>query len=329
MSQQVRRRFQKTVKYQSNNKETENLSRGMVYRELGIRLRGQLSITAANNTAANTLKGNEFALIKRLDVIANNTDVIRSIKGVDLWWLNFFMLSSTPQFSSEVGDGATLNPSFDSYVKLPVWMPRSLRPIDTALDARQLSDLKVEVTWADHTAVNASATGFETNPTVEVSSLESFNVKGPFSQWRVYPIEKAITQSNDQFQIEIPVNYMYRGFMLNFTEAGADSGAILNNFKWKSGTTVFADMTAAELHEEYLTRNNINRQANILSGNANSLDGYFMYDHVTDGYLSEAIDSLGFSELTLELDVTAGAASKVTVYPMQIIPVRGGQNNQK
>lgn len=329
MAQQVRRRFQKTVKFQGNNKETENLARGMVYRELGIRLRGGLTLSAANNTAAKTKKGNEFALIRRLDIIANNTDVIRSIKGVDLWWLNYFLLSGTPQFSTTIGDGSTANPTFDSYVKLPVWMPRSLRPIDTALDARRLSDLKVEVTWGDATSVNDDATGFETNPTCEVSSLESFGISGPFSQWRVYPIEKAITQSNEQFQIEIPVNYMYRGFMLNFTEGGVDTGAVLRNFKWKSGTTVFADISGAELHEEYLARNELSRQIDFLPGNANKLDGYYMYDHVTDGYLSESVDALGFSELTLELDVVAGADTKVTVYPMQIIPVRGGKNNQQ
>lgn len=328
MAQQVRKRFQKTVKFQSNNKETETLARGMVYREVGIRLKGAVTLSAANNTAAKTKKGNEFALIRRLDIVANNTDVIRSIKGVDLYWLNYFLLGGAPEFCKTIGDGVTANPTFDSYVKLPVWMPRSLRPIDTALDARRLSDLKVEVTWGDATSINNDATGFGTNPTCEISSLESFNISGPFSQWRVYPIEKAITQSNEQFQIEIPVNYMYRGFMMNFTEAGVDTGAVLNNFKWKSGTTVFADVSGKELHEEYLARNELNRQIDFLPGNANSLDGYYMYDHVTDGYLSESVDALGFSELTLELDVTAGADTKVTVYPMQIIPVRGGKNNQ-
>lgn len=328
MSQQVRRRFQKTVKFQSNNKETENLSRGMVLREVGVRVRGQMSITAENNTAAKTKKGNELALIRRLDIIGNNTDVIKSIKGVDLYWMNLMLLGGTPDYSEEIADGETLNPSFDTYLKIPVWMPRSLRPIDTALDARLLSDLKVEVTWGNAQSVNEDATGFETNPTAEISSLESFNVQGPFSQWRVYPIEKSIDQSNEQFQIEIPVNYMYRGFMLNFTSDGADDGSILRNFKWKSGTTVFADISAKELHDEYLRRNNINTQQVFMPGAANDLAGYYMYDHVTDGYLSESVDALGFSELTLELDVVAGTNSKVTVYPMQIIPVRGGKNNK-
>jgi hypothetical protein len=327
MAQQVRKRFQKTVKYQANNKETEDLSRGMIYREIGLRLRGQLTCTSANNSAAKTLKGAELAVIKRLDIIANNTDVIRSVKGPDLFWMNYHMLGGTPEFSDQLGNGSTSNPSFDTYLKIPIWMPRAMRPIDTALDARRLSDLKVEVTWGTHQSINNDASGFTTLPTLEIDSLESFGISGPFSQWRYYPIEKAITQSNAQFQIDIPVNYMYRGFMLNFTEGGVDTGAVLNNFKWKSGTTVFADVSGKRLQKEYQARNGLNSQINFLRGNANKLEGYYMYDHVTDGFLSEAVDALGFSELQLELDVTAGENTKVTVYPMQIIPVRGNANN--
>jgi len=58
----------------------------------------------------------------------------------------------------------------------------------------------------------------------------------------------------------------------------------------------------------------------------NSIAGWYYYDHVTDGYLSEAIDTLGFSEFTLELDVTVGAGTtKAFVLPLQIIPIRGGR----
>jgi hypothetical protein len=327
MAQQVRKRFQKTVKYQTNNKETEDLSRGMIYRELGLRVVGSLNVDAGNNTLAKTKKGAELAVIKRLDIVANNTDVIRSVKGVDIFWMAYHLLGGSPEFSTEIGDGSTDDPSFDTYLKIPVWMPRAMRPIDTALDARRLSDLKVEITWGSHTDINDDATGFVTNPTVEIDSLESFGISGPFSQWRFYPIEKAITQTNAQFQIDIPVNYMYRGFMLNFTEDGVDTGAVLKNFKWKSGTTVFADVSGRRLQQEYQARNGLNSQIEFLRGNANKLEGYYMYDHVTDGFLSEAVDALGFSELQLELDVVAGANTKVTVYPMQIIPVRGSANN--
>lgn len=326
MAQQIRKRFQRAIGYVANNKESEQLSRGMVYRELGIRLKGQLAVTAANNTAAKTKRGDEFAVIRRLDIIANNTDTLRSIKGPDLWWLNYFLFGTTPEVSSAIGDGATDNPEFDTILRLPFWMPRSIRPMDTALDARELSDLKVEIVWGTHTDINADATAFTVSPTVEISSLESFGVKGPFSQFRMFPIEKSITASNPQFTIDLAVGKMYRGFLLAFENAAADSGAVLNNFKWISGTTVFADQKAKELHEEYITRHGLPRNP-TRRGTANDVAGLYLYDHVTDGYMSEAVDALGFSELQLELDVAKPAGdTKVTVYPMQLIPVRGGNN---
>jgi len=325
MPQQVRRRFQKTVKYSANNQESELLSRGMVYRELKLRLQGQLTCTAGNNTQALTLRGDEWAAVKRVDIVANNTDVIRSIKGADLWWLNFFFYGMAPETVSSIGGGGA-NPSFDTELVLPFWMPRSIRPIDTALDARELSDLKIVVTWGDYTDINGSATGFTTNPTLEVSSLESFGVKGPFSQFRLFHIEREVTADNPQFQIDLPVGPMYRGFMAYFTDGGSDSGSVLNNWKWISGTTVYADVKEKDLHEEYLIRHGIPRNPSR-RGNANDADGIYMYDHVTDGYLSESVDSLGFSELQIELDVTKGTGTtKVVVYPLQVIPVRGGAN---
>lgn len=330
MAQQVRRRPQKNLDYTSNGKDTKDLSRGMIYRELYCRLRGQLTVAAVDNTAAKTLRGDEWAVVKRLDIIANNTDVVKSISGTALWWMNLFMYGSRPEVTATIADAATANPSFDVTLILPFWMPRSTRPIDTALDARELSDLKAEVTWGTHTDINASATGFTTAPVLEIHSLESFNVNGPFSQWRVYEIQKDISATNPNFQITLPVGPLYRGFMLNFTDAGVDSAAILNNFKWKSGSTVFADIPREVLRQSNETRNGLARQfapsAYTLDrrGAGNVRNGWYFYDHVTDGFLTEGIDTLGFSEHELELDVTVGAgATKVRVWPLAIIPVRG------
>ena len=242
-----------------------------------------------------------------------------------------------PRVTPGIGDGATLNPDFESCLVLPFWMPRSMHPIDTALDARELSDLKIEVTWGTYADINAAATGFTVSPKIEVHSLESFNVKGPFSQWRLYAIEKEITATNPQFQIQLPVGPMYRGFLLNFTDGGQDDGAVLNNFKVISGTTVFADIPAGVLHQVDHLRSSVVRfwddgaaagvyDALRRGSTYNSIAGWYNYDHVTDGFLSEAIDTLGFSEFTLELDVTIGAGTtKAYVIPSQIIPIRGGR----
>lgn len=330
MSQQVRKRPQTTLQFSINNTVSDKLSRGMVYRELYVRLQGAPTLTNANNTVANTAIGDEWGVVKKIEIIANNTDVLFSMSGNALWWLNKMFYGKSPLLTTTLGDGATANPAFDSMLLIPFWMPKSIRPIDTALDARELSDLKIAVTWGTFTDVNSAATAWTTNPTLQVHSLESFNVKGPFSQKRIYTIQQTIAASNPQFQVQLPVGPMYRGFLINTTDAGVDSEAILNNFKLVSGSTVFADVPETVLRDAHQLRENIARD---FSGTAytksristkNLFNGWYFYDHVTDGFLSEAIDTLGFSEFNIIADVTlGGGTTNLNIFPIQVIPVRG------
>ena len=62
----------------------------------------------------------------------------------------------------------------------------------------------------------------------------------------------------------------------------------------------------------------------LRQGDNNSFGGWYFYDHVTDGRLTEAIDTLGFSEFTLELNITqSGTTTTLNILPWTIIPVRG------
>lgn len=335
MAQEVRRRKQVTVNFEANSKVAESLSRGMVYREIYLRLQGTPTITDVNNTQAKALQGDEWAVITRIDLIANNTDVLKSLSGNQLWWLNYFLYKEPPQIDVNIGDGAA-NPAIDSTLILPLWMPGTIRPIDTALDARELSDLKIEITWGDYDSINGDASAWTTEPTLEVHSLESFNVAGPFSQWRTYVIEKEITANNTQFQVQLPVGPMYRGFLINTTDASKDDGDVLVNFKLKSGTTIFADipeeiLDAIDGWERASIRNPYDAGGGVYDAlrrgtTYNNRNGWYWYDHVTDGYLSECIDTLGFSEFELELSVlVGGGTTKIFILPQQVIPVRGAK----
>lgn len=354
MPQQVRRRFQKTIHYDENNSVSEDLGRGMVYRELYLKLYGQLDEPLATNVSLAVGQGDEWGVVKRIEVIANNTDVIRSMSGNELWWFNYFMYGVPPRVTPGIGDAATNDPAFASCLVMPFWMPRSLRPMDTALDARELSDLKVRITWGDVEDVmqTATPTAWITEPAIDIHSLECFNVKGPFSQFRMYKMQVNVQATNPQLQINFPVGPMYRGFIINTTGRSAavgtvdqqvDDAAILNNFKIKSGTTIFADVPAAILnqidgwqrasivhpYDGGLAVANAGLYDDLRRGDtANDQNAWYLYDHCTDGYLSEAIDTLGFSEFQLELDVTLSALhdpfdTQLNIIPLQIIPVRG------
>jgi hypothetical protein len=340
MAQQVRARKQVTVQYSTNNKQTESLSRGFVYRELYLRLQGAPTLTNANNTLANTRRGDEWQVVKRIEIVANGVDLIRTIDGNSLWWMNLLWYGMMPHVTFTLGDGATANPAFDSILILPFWLPQSVHPIDTALNSGELSSLEIAVTWGTFTDVNSAATAWTTNPTLEVYSLESFGMTGPFSQFRQWVIQRDINASNPRLQIDLPVGNMFRGFLINFTNGttgnpalDTDTGTtILNNFKLISGTTVFADLQRTALFDGGYLRKSVSRVFTGAAGGTYTADrrgtpndrsGWFLYDHVTDGFVSEAIDTLGFSEFKVELDVTKPAnTTTLFLYPLEIIPVR-------
>ena len=332
-AQKVRTRKQTTVTYQANSKKTENLSRGMIYRELYLRLQGQPTVTLGNNISSKTLLGDEWACVQEIKIVANGTDVIKTISGKALRWLNFFWYGNQPQITPTLGDGATANPTFDSYLILPFEMPNVRRPFDTAFDSSTVSSLTIEVTWGDSTSINADAAAWTTDPTLEVYSLESFGVNIVPTQWRIYPIQKTITATNSKLRVELTTGVMYKGFYINTTDAGVEQGDILNNVKVVSGTTVYYDLPDNLIREITRKRMGLNRNHSgaayddLQIGNNNSFEGNYYIDLTPAGMLTEAIDTLGFSEFHLELDVTVGAgATNLTIIPDELVPVRGNPN---
>lgn len=326
MPQEVRKRKQKVVQYNAGNVVSEDLGRGMIYRELYCRLQGEITFgSGGDNSSSNVQRGDEWNIIKSLKLVANHTDVLKHIRGADLWILNYLWFGKQPEVTSTLGDGSTTTVTFDSTLVIPLWMPRSAKPIDAALDARELSGLTLEVEWnSGPTSISSGANStWNTQPTLYVYSMESFGISGPFSQWRLYPIEKEITSDNPEFQVNLPVNDMFRGFTFYALDGGAMSPDVINNVKLRSGTTIYEDLQADILNEIFPLRNGCDKNP-AMQADAFNNDAMYRLDHVTDGYMTEAIDTMGFSEFTLEFDVTKGAGTtKLIIYPDQIIPVRG------
>jgi hypothetical protein len=334
MPQQIRKRRQTTVQYQANDTQIERLGRGMIYRELHLQLNYTLATTVESDvTAATIQRGDEWAIVKNIRIIANGSDVLRNFTGNQLRWLNKLVYGFNPRNPLAGGAAAGEPAAISSSLVLPFWSIGTVRPLDTALDARQLTSLEIEIEWGDVTSVTDNAgASLATNPTLKVYSLESFGVEADFAQSRVFKIQESSVAVNDQHEVDIPVGSMYRGFLINTSASGADA-ANLSNIKLKSGTTVFVDQEAALLRDIANMRHGVHVtfdeagtfEDSVFVSNNSNLAGWHYLDLVTDGRLKEALDTLGLAELTLELDVNT--ETDITVLPLQIIPVRGGNGN--
>jgi hypothetical protein len=358
-SQDTITRRQKTLTINTfSQKLVEPLSRANIYREIRLRLYGTLTYAAAANNAAATLgRGDEWSLIERVDIVKNGSDVIRSFTGAQLKIWNRIWYGTLPRISPFLGDGATAAPAFDSTLIIPFWMPRSFYPLDTALDSSRLSDFRIEVTVASAAGVTSGATPpTAVNANLDISSYESFGLTLENTDLRIYSIQEVLGAANQQLQIPLPVNAVYRSFLINFAASGLSTAADIapftrtnngnyltaagiQNVKLQSGPTVFRDDNAAVLLEYHRFKTDTVREINpnaaqtgvpsvllpsfVNGGRSANLneDAWLYLDMVQDGYGTEAIDSYGWTELYLELNV-AGAGT-VTVMPMQMYPPRG------
>ena len=349
MAQQTRFRRQNTVDISNtslSNRVVSLLSRGMTYRELVLRLRGSVTFSAAaQNTAANLRRGDEWAIFDRIDLIANGADVIRTFSGPDLVQINRMLYGANRRVSAKLGDAtnATVD-DIDSTLTLPLWMPLAIRPLDTALDSNNLSDLRLEFQLGSATGLSAgtiSTYGLK----LDVGSYESFGVDGKFTSSRMYKIQTVVPGANNQQQIQLPVTCVYRGFFINIANGSGNSAAdnggtgfttpALENVRLISGTTVFRDIPARMLKDWQAQRLNFNREmvtaassgvpvGGFVSNNRSALsseDGWYFLDLCQDGFMSEGIDAAGLSELYLELNLSAGCT--VSVIPVQLFPLRG------
>ena len=336
MPQENRRRRQKSFQLNAfGAKTSDTLGRGMLYRNIMLRLSGGMTIAAANNLRANLGRGDEWSLIDRVDLIANGTDVVRSFPGWQLYNFNRHLLGSAPRSSAALGDGTTANPTFDSTLIVPFAQPLSAKPIDTFLDSNSIADFRIEVVTNPAASVISGTPPSAVNATLDVISEESFGIEGNFSTCRIYPIQQATPGANANFQIQLPVGPMYRGFLINAADGSGpmatDLPNAITNVQVKSGTTVFQDIPWAVLRDVARNRLGFAREKvqnvaapAVVQGayldaqrSARAIeDATVFLDILTDGYLNEAIDSNGYSELYLEFN--CAAACTINVMPIQV-----------
>jgi hypothetical protein len=333
-------RRQAPIVYPGNNaKQVIQLNKSLVIRELILRLTGQLTLAGASNTVAATKQGDEWALVKKIEIVANGADVLFSMTGEQLAKYNRVGLGSGKRLVVALGDGATANPSFDTSLILPLWMWRASRPYDTALDSSQFSDLRLEVTFGTFTDVNAAATAFTANPAMEVGSHEnslSSDPKGqPVALRRTIVQQLAVVGASASFRFPLDVGPRYKSFVINTKDnAGTpvDSTGIFSNVKLVSGSTVFFDMSEPMLRQYHQLRTDcifgqekdstgICRQVSYdISSSANQ-DAWYVIELCTDGLLTESIDTSQFNEFYLEF--TTLAAGTIFVISNQLLPLPG------
>jgi len=330
--------------FAANQTSTLQLPRDYSYDRIFFRLKG----TVYRGVGASAGKPKDLSLahlVRRIEIRKNGREVIKSIDMATLMRINQIMYGTLPKYKQTVynaifGSGAAITNQWDDYAAvttganahdfdicavLDLGMPRASRRNDTLLDSTArggVSTLDLIITWGAANdvmtaAYGASGTGvaFDLTPTLAIATGEYIDIDSPddpytpYSVFKQYGIQKAITATNTKEQIEIGVGNFYRGFVLKTYADDVQSDTILNNITLRSGTDVIKLRSAMALQGDN----------KLEYGLETWPTGYYFLDLVHDGHLAKMLNTSNLSSLTLELDVTKrGTNCFVEVFPMEV-----------
>lgn len=323
----------------ANNVVTLQLQRQNLYRGLGIRYQATPTLTAGNNTVANTAKGDEWGGLSRIRVVVNGTDALLDMTGDDLYMLNKTAFGIQPRITPTLGDGATANPALDSFLHIPFWALRCLKPMDTAYESWRAGSLQIELTFANYTAINTAATAWTANPQVEVYSSEITPAFDGNNNLKFVPpwvprivrqyVDFATSQTGGKFYLDSAP--YHRGILLNVQASGGgdDLTTALTNVKLFAGTTQHRDLAASvalrygELLQSLpanieIDSTNIARQTRGRVSQSSDPRAWYYISLPEDGYMSEAIGGLNAQDVYLEFQTSA--ACRIVAICQQVLP---------
>lgn len=325
LPQQVRGMKQDVVPWLSGQRQSIILRRGMVMRDIIL----QLQATCAKATAltiAGMPQGDAWNLVDHIELVQNGSEVLWSLTGEELMLYNQLQFATDPTpIQTLFAD--TLSITANSTVILPLWTPRAIRPLDTALDTSILSALRLDVYWrGSYTDMHPLATSFTANPSISVWTNESFfpdGVKPVFTGKRISRLSKVIAGAGPNQRIDIPLGAMVHSIMgITKNSAGTADAAPPTAVRIKSGPMVFADFNPMVETNAYLTRLNCPSASPFGSSSNLSIgQSCWIWDSAKDGFLTECPDTIGLSEFYVEMDF-AGACN-VELITTLLYPVRG------
>jgi hypothetical protein len=250
-----------SIIYASGGRATLDLQRGDVLTELQFRLR--YTVTNGGVAAVTPLKQALSRLIRRIEVVVAGRDTVCSISGATLAAMQSYFDRIVPYGTDAaipLGIGAVT--AYDVVLTLPFTLQHAVRPDDTALDLRGVSQATVAITWGPSDCSDLYGT-----PNAAAISLVTLDVEGRYvpnagvdASGKMTPY---LVRTFDQADYDVPATSNAFGVTVDnntglfmrslFVETevakvGADN--VLNVLQLVSGQIVFRQSDAVQIKAE-------------------------------------------------------------------------------
>jgi hypothetical protein len=310
------------------------IDRSFMYRSLNLRLTGTLT-TTGTSSAASLGAGDEWALVKNIQLVANGGNILRSISGEQLVIMNYLLQGYQKDLCTLASSATSF--SFDSVEPLWLCTPGDIgkTPIDTTLNATLLDDLFIQVTWGNYTDINASANAFTGTPSLEISADMAY-----FLDTRINPafnltqmgvrtsVNVAASIAGTQaFNMTLPVSQVYTFLLFNSKNTGTtqDSSAAnsIGNIIIQSGVNQFYNFDAKLERRMNVFRMPLPTMAfsNFMANSKNLFDAWTLIKFPRYWLSSESFNTRGFQNCDMYVqNAAASQALDISLLSYNIIP---------
>lgn len=310
-----------TVAFAASTVTRFELPRNHVYKGLRLKLTG--TITVAGGTTDGVLASEQPQnLLTMVRVIRNGSEILQALDGGSLFALAQMNSDGDPIRTALAIPGAQAGTAIEVDIPVDFASWRTANPSMSLLRAVGTSSLDLEVSWGTLATaiVGGDRTLTSANIQIEVFAEELLDLTGDFSDKNLVFIQRAVTVSQTDLTIDLPLGPLYRRLIFKTTaQNDRDTvNTLINRIRIESDG-YFA-------HVDRLTFRELQGANKRLYSLNNVITGYAVVDFMKDGNPAGLIDTRGSSQFKAVLDVTTGTNTIVRVISEQIIPARVSSN---
>lgn len=340
MARDFRRQLQAAQNFVASGFASFDLPRDSVYKEIVLRLEYQQSTPGAMTPSSVVFDRSPFTLIKRLDLIADGKDVIKSYDGGTLLDINHWDYGAYPHVG-DLTSAAGGNTGLLNMVLIIDLESQGMQdPQNTWLDSRKLSSLELRVTFgagiADlyGTVGNSAIDTYRLTPygheILDIAKESTFSVNQEVLQAFTVPATAATAR-----QFRLNVGNAYRRIFISSVDQNSRAAVdwLTRVALVQNGTFVRRNWDWGALKQHNTLTHNMATglgvaDAPLASPSVTSVQrpggvraGLGIMDIAEDGSLAALLDTRGFTDISLEMDWTGATATDLLRYcPTIILP---------
>ena len=227
------KRYLGNVQYVENQMKTFDIPCDAFLKKLSLRLSGTVStpvFDSANPNKPILKHDNPLGLINRIDVRVNGKDTIKSVSFANKYWIDTYHNATQPELI-QTPNTNNKTKSFSAKTTIDFDLNKIIK---TYLPTRNLTSLKLLVTWANSSKIATNTTINEAQldiTSTENSSTDPRLASGIFIENEII---QNITAAGKQ-KISLPQGNFYKGFFLKAINDGNPSNDFIESFDVELG----------------------------------------------------------------------------------------------